>query len=498
MKSGPDRSADAAHAARGGLVQLLSMAGQALVPLFQILVARLYGVAVFGAYQASLAVIDVLIRAGLVGAIAGQHRFIAAHRAAGEEEMELRALGTGVRLVVTTSAGLAVVLALLGPLLARAWHEPSLAAVLPLMAPAVLFSALTLVLVAATLGAKVARISLYVRGLAEPALLLVASALGWAAGGGARRLALAHVAATGITAALAVVGCARVFGARRFFRALRAPHHPTFVRFGVPMALADLMNAVLQRADAFIITTFAGVDTLAVYAAAEYITRAIANPRYAFDSIAAPVLAEALEARDRERLRYNLALMTRWVTTAALPVAVTIVVLRRELLGLYGPAFVGGAGVMTVLAGAYLMVACLGLTPYVLSMSGRARAFLFSTALAVALNVTLGIALVPRFGPIGAAIAVLMGVTAYQVTLAALTWQTEHVHPFAAALVKPVLAAAAALAVELAAHALPIAPAARVAVVLAAGLVTYLVALLALGLAPEERRWAQRLLSRIR
>ena len=223
MKSGPDRSADAAHAARGGLVQLLSMAGQALVPLFQILVARLYGVAVFGAYQASLAVIDVLIRAGLVGAIAGQHRFIAAHRAAGEEEMELRALGTGVRLVVTTSAGLAVVLALLGPLLARAWHEPSLAAVLPLMAPAVLFSALTLVLVAATLGAKVARISLYVRGLAEPALLLVASALGWAAGGGARRLALAHVAATGITAALAVVGCARVFGARRLFRALRAP-----------------------------------------------------------------------------------------------------------------------------------------------------------------------------------------------------------------------------------------------------------------------------------
>ena len=95
MKAG---DGDAAHAARGGLVQLLSLAGQALMPLFHIMVARLYGVAAFGLYQAALAVVDVLYRAGLMGSIAGEHRFIAAHRLAGEEEMELRALGSGIRI----------------------------------------------------------------------------------------------------------------------------------------------------------------------------------------------------------------------------------------------------------------------------------------------------------------------------------------------------------------------------------------------------------------
>ena len=69
---------------------------------------------------------------------------------------------------------LAIGLALLAPPIARAWHEPSLSATLPIMAPAVLLAATTLVLVAATLGAKVARMSLYVRGIAEPVLLLLA------------------------------------------------------------------------------------------------------------------------------------------------------------------------------------------------------------------------------------------------------------------------------------------------------------------------------------
>src|SRR4029079_8504460 len=133
---------------------------------------------------------------------------------------------------------------------------------------------------------------------------------------------------------LAIAACARVFGGSYLRRALRAPRHPGFFRFALPLGASDMMSAVLNRADTFIVASLAGLDALAVYTAAEFITRVIANPRYLFDYIIAPVVSEALHMQDRARVRYNLALATRWVITACTPIAVTVIVLRAEILGL--------------------------------------------------------------------------------------------------------------------------------------------------------------------
>jgi O-antigen/teichoic acid export membrane protein len=488
---------DARHAARSGVLQLLSAVGQGLLPVTHILIARLFGAATFGAYQASVAVVDVLARAGTAGSVGGEHRFIAAHRAAGDEAMAQRALGTGIRLAVAVGGLITLALGLLAPVLARAWRDPTLAATLPIMAPAVLLSAATLVLVAATLGAKVARMNLYVRGLAEPLLLLLTAVAAWRFGGGLRNLAVAHVTTSALVAAVAVAGCLRVFGVSYMRAALRAPRHPGFVRFVLPLGASDLMSALLQRADTFLVATFAGLDALAVYAAAEYFTRLIANPRYLFDHIIAPVIAEALHLRDRARVRYNLALVTRWVISASAPIAVTIVVLRAEILGLYGSAFVAGTGALVVLAVGHFVVAGLGLTPYVLVMAGRSRLLLVNTGAAAVLNVGLGVWLVPRFGITGAALAVLGSVGALQVALTVQTWAIERVHPFTPALLKPIAAALVALAAETAIHRFVSAPAARIALVIVAGALSYLAALVAFGLGPEERRLASRLVARL-
>ena len=103
-----DRTSDARHVARSGVLQLLSALGQGLMPVTHILIARLFGAAVFGAYQASVAILDVLTRAGQVGSMGGMHRFIAAHRAAGDDDLTKRALGTGIRLTVGVSTVLEI------------------------------------------------------------------------------------------------------------------------------------------------------------------------------------------------------------------------------------------------------------------------------------------------------------------------------------------------------------------------------------------------------
>ena len=494
-----DRASDASHVARSGVLQLLSALGQGLMPVTHIMIARLFGPAVFGAYQASLAILEVLTRAGLVGSMHGMHRFIPAHRAEGDTELEQRALGTGIRLTVAVSSLLALALALLAPWVARAWNEPALAASLPLMAPAVLLATTTLVLIAATMGAKVARMSLYVRGLAEPILLLLAVLLAARLGGGTlRSLVVGHVASSLVVAACAVTACARVFGATYLRRALGAGRHPGFVRFAMPLGASDVLGAVLNRADTFIVASFAGLDALALYSAAEFITRVIANPRYLFDHIIAPVVAEALHMKDRARVRYNLALVTRWVITACAPIAVTIIVLRAEILGLYGASFAAGTGPVVILAIHHLIVGCLGLTPYVVSMGGRSRLLMINNLCAAVLNIGLGLILVPRFGTTGAAISVLVSVASFQVAMTIEAWILERVHPFTPAQLKPVAAALAALAIETGVHRLVGAGPARVIGVIGAGAAAYVAVLVVLGLAPEERDGLRRLAARLR
>src|SRR4029450_3457424 len=100
----------------------------------------------------------------------------------------------------------------------------------------------------------------------------------WRLGGGLRNLAVAYVATGVMVAALAVAACARVFGRRYLRAALASDPHPGFLRFALPFGISDVLSAILQRADAFLVATFAGFDALAVYAAAEYVTRLIAHP----------------------------------------------------------------------------------------------------------------------------------------------------------------------------------------------------------------------------
>ena len=328
-----DRSSDARHVARSGVLQLLSAVGQGLMPVTHILVARLFGTAVFGAYQASVAILDVLTRAGQAGSMGGMHRFIAAHRAAGEADLERSALGTGIRLTVGGFGGPRDRPGVAGEAdrarVARAQPRDDAADPGPRR-------------VAGGDHAGAHQRDAGREGGAHEPLRAGSRRAAAVAVGGRDRLAARPVAAQPVRRARDVGlrrhgpgggGLSRACSARRSCGRRWAPRataasSASRYRWARPIS----RSAVMQRADTLLVASFAGLDALAVYTAAEFITRLIANPRYLFDYIIAPVLAEALQVKDHARVRYNLALVTRWVVTACVPVAVTIIALRAEIL----------------------------------------------------------------------------------------------------------------------------------------------------------------------
>jgi O-antigen/teichoic acid export membrane protein len=122
-------------------------------------------------------------------------------------------------------------------------------------------------------------------------------------------------------------------------------------------------------------------------------------------------------------------------------------------------------------------------------MSGRSGVFFWDNLVAAGVNLALSFLLIPRYGVTGAAIASLTSTSLLLGTIVAQAWIFERVHPFNRAFAKPFLAAGVALLAELAVRAIPMAPKARVALVVAAGLVVYPAALLALKPGEEERKF---------
>jgi O-antigen/teichoic acid export membrane protein len=486
--SGASRSSDAAHAARSGLSQILAMLGQGLMPLHRVLVSRLFGQTAYGIYRVGADLCEVLMRAGLAGGDKALLRFVAAHRAAGETAEETSALGTVLRL----SGGLLVILslglALAAPLFARAWGNPIFRVVLPLLSPTIAASGLVILLMAATLAAKVTRVNLLVRGVAEPLLLLTLTLVVWLIRPTVVGAAAAHGLSTLALLALASVAAGAVLGRGRLRAALRAPGHRGVFRFALPVGAAELMNGLLQRANVFILSAYAGAPAVAVFAASEELGRAIVGVRYAFDSVAAPLMSEALHVGDRERLRYNLALMTRWVASVAAPIALTLLALRGPLLSLYGPGYASGATAMSLLVVGHLVNAVLGLAAYVMVMSGRSGLSFWNNFVAALVNLALSFALIPRHGVTGAAIASLVSIVVLLGAVVVQVWRLERVHPFEWALGKPFLAAAIAFVAARAVSLAPLGPRLLLALGAVAGLVVYAVALLVLGPGEEERR----------
>jgi O-antigen/teichoic acid export membrane protein len=491
------RDHDAAHAARSGLSQIAAMLGQGLIPLHRVLVSRLFGQVAYGIYRAGADLCEVVMRAGMAGADKSMYKFVAAHRAAGETREESEALGTGLRLAGGLSAVLATILALAAPFFVRVWGKREYGTVLPILAPSIVLGAGVMILMAATLAARVTRVNLFVRGIAEPVLLVLTTLVAYALHRSVTSVALAHLSTYLILLPLAIVGASVVFGRRRLGHALGAPRRPGFIGFALPVGASEMLNGILQRANVFILSGFAGASSVAVFAAAEELGRSVVGIRYAFDSIASPLISEALHSGDRDRLRYNLALMTRWVASAAAPIAFTLLALRPELLGLYGPGYHVGTTAITLLVLGHLVNGVMGLTPYVILMSGRSRLFLWDNLGAAALNLALSFVLIPRYGVTGGAIASTVSVVALQGALCVQGYVLERVHPFNWSIAKTFAAATIAFAAELGARAVPLPPLPRVALVIATGAVVYAAALIKIGPGEEERRFVLRLVARI-
>lgn len=269
--------------------------------------------------------------------------------------------------------------------------------------------------------------------------------------------------------------------------------------FSFPVLLMGLVTYSYSNADIFFLGRFADTRDVGIYALALRILNVLQAPITAFHSMYVPLASELHGSGNLARLDQALKSTARWVVTSTLPLYLLTVLLARPVLSLFGPEFVDGAAVLTLLGSIAVTNAFAVLAGYAVFMSGRSWLILGNAVLLLVLSVALYWLLIPRFGSLGAGVGRAAAFAGFAGLTLGEAYLMLGIHPFHRGLFKPLAAGLASFAIcygLLASRLLPQNLLTSLSI-FCLFCVLYLAALLLLGLTEEDERLIGQLKSRL-
>lgn len=411
---------DGHHLARGAVANVLVLLASNFRAVFVFLIARVLGEAALGRFGMAFATTELLSKAGMLGFDNSIIPFVAARAGAGDREGARRVLRQALWVAGLVST--AVVLAA-GPLLAWLATRRGLDA----------FSGGAVIMLLALPGIAVARIStgasravlsmrneFYSRGITETWVTIGTFVAAIAIGIRSSAPALAVASGSTAAAAVAMVLASRAVNARigtspaSRTSPARDDTIPTMVRFSWPIAASSLLTVLVMRVDVLLLGTYVNrapgvsVESFGVFCVCAELAGGMRKVRQVFDPIFAPIVATRALSADRAALRDTVAGPGRWVLAAQLPLVGALTLSGGAVLSLYGAGFRDGATWLALLALAHATNTFAGLVETLL-MIERPSLNLVNAATTVAVQVAVGVLLIPRHGVTGAALAMCVG-----------------------------------------------------------------------------------------
>lgn len=226
------------------------------------------------------------------------------------------------------------------------------------------------------------------------------------------------------------------------WRALRRHLTECPVFFGIM-----LMSAVISRFDLFFLSRLGGFAELGIYAVAAKIYEAALMAPSVITSVLYPAFSQ-LAPQEGQQLEALLRTAILWVFMLALPCAIGVGILAEVLVSqAFGADYAAAAPVLQVLIAAVVLVALNQMLTLALLSHHEQGADLYSLLLSAAAMVLLLAGLIPLFGMLGAAWAVLLTMLLQFAIRYVFVRRRLQLHPGLAALWKPLLAGAAMIAV---------------------------------------------------
>jgi O-antigen/teichoic acid export membrane protein len=429
----------------GGIVLLGETLGRVFVYFYNFFLARAIGAGGLGLVTLGLTVVSMASSLATLGLSQGVVRFGAIY-ATGDEKAKLRDIlvrSFGISL----TAGIVVVLVLLAlaPWLSESvFDAPFLTPLLILLSLTIPFTIAKGVFLAATRAFKIAWMYVLVERVFLQICILVLTFALVALNLGLRGVGLAYTVSSALAAFLAYYLLSQLLPAAH---KRREPSVSTasLLKFSLPLSLVSLVQFTYERTETIFLGLMSNVANVGIYNVALRTANFETMFVYALSVIFSPFVSDLYERKALSELESLYKTTAQWSFTIGLAMFLIFVMFSEPILGLFGSEFVEGTPVLLILGVAQLVNAGMGQAGYVLVMTGHSGLALANTIVLLVSSVILDVALIPRYGLLGAAIAGSLAMLIFSVLRAAQVYHILKMHPLKRAFWKPVVAGLVAL-----------------------------------------------------
>jgi len=401
---------------RGAFLNTIAMLASNFRGIFTFLVARLLGPAALGIFSVAWSTTDIISKIGVLGLDNAITTFIARSEAVGNRARSRALFRMAVALGVAQSIVTAgIVIVALRFFNNRLHVQPQLVSALALVLCAMPGLALYRISTAVSRGMKVMQHDIYSRGMMEPIATTLAFLLAVAVGFKESSPEVAAIIGTAASGLIAVALASTLFR--------HIPAHADAVSavrearsllgYAAPISIYQLINAFIARLDLIMLGYFVGrapgvtLATVGVYSAVIGTANGLRKVNQAFNPIFAPVVAGMTATGHHQIAAATYARLAQWMLWILLPLVAVLSLAGSTILLIYGPAFWQGGLWLGIVALASATNAFVSLGETVI-MVQRPHLNLLHSSITCSVAFAGLLWLIPRFGPLGAAVGILL------------------------------------------------------------------------------------------
>ncbi|MBV9096353.1 MAG: polysaccharide biosynthesis C-terminal domain-containing protein [Streptosporangiaceae bacterium] len=178
-----------------------------------------------------------------------------------------------------------------------------------------------------------------------------------------------------------------------------------FWKFTAPRAVQGTFQIVVIWLDILLVGAIVSRYAAGVYGAVSKLALVGAFALEGNRLAIGPQVSALFARREHDRAADLYQTATRWLMLASWPLYVVFAIFPAVVLGIFGPRYTAGAAALVVLSLAMLVNLGTGNVTVVLLMGGKSSWSAVNAGAALAINIALNLALLPRMGIVGAAIA---------------------------------------------------------------------------------------------
>jgi len=173
----------------------------------------------------------------------------------------------------------------------------------------------------------------------------------------------------------------------------------------MPMMMSSSVLLIMSWADSLMIGSFIGEYEVGIYNVAVKVALLISFTLGAVNSISAPKISQAYNNNQILKFKNIVIQATKTIFYSSLPAIGIIFIFPEFLLSFFGKEFILAKSALLILAFSQVINAMSGSVGIILNMTGKEKVFRNILIIALLINISFNLLLIPRYGIEGAAIA---------------------------------------------------------------------------------------------